>query len=218
ISRRYDSRTNHHIFSRRCNIHRLLEEAFFSEKIYKLNEDMACSMADITSDVNLLTNELRLIAQRYFLQYQEPIPCEQLVTALCDIKQAYTQFGGKCPFVVSLLYIGWDKHCDFQPCQSICSIRVLWRTEATCIGNNRAAAVSNSALALAIKILNKTMDMSELSDEKVEIASLMRENRKMVIRVLKQKEVEQPIKNHEEEEAKRKQKLGCFYFPLGLAG
>uniref|UniRef100_A0A8C0P7H7 Uncharacterized protein n=2 Tax=Canis lupus familiaris TaxID=9615 RepID=A0A8C0P7H7_CANLF len=79
----------------------------------------------------------------YFLQYQEPIPCEQLVTALCDIKQAYTQFGGKCPFVVSLLYIGWDKHCDFQPCQSICSIRVLWRTEATCIGNNRAAAVSN---------------------------------------------------------------------------
>lgn len=32
---------------------------------------------------------------RYLLQYQEPIPCEQLVTALCDIKQAYTQFGGK---------------------------------------------------------------------------------------------------------------------------
>lgn len=31
---------------------------------------------------------------RYLLQYQEPIPCEQLVTALCDIKQAYTQFGG----------------------------------------------------------------------------------------------------------------------------
>lgn len=33
-------------------------------------------------------------AYRYLLQYQEPIPCEQLVTALCDIKQAYTQFGG----------------------------------------------------------------------------------------------------------------------------
>lgn len=31
---------------------------------------------------------------RYLLQYQEPVPCEQLVTALCDIKQAYTQFGG----------------------------------------------------------------------------------------------------------------------------
>lgn len=31
---------------------------------------------------------------RYLLQYQEPMPCEQLVTVLCDIKQAYTQFGG----------------------------------------------------------------------------------------------------------------------------
>ena len=33
---------------------------------------------------------------RYVLQYQEPIPCEQLVCTLCDVKQAYTQFGGKC--------------------------------------------------------------------------------------------------------------------------
>lgn len=29
------------------------------------------------------------------LTYQEPMPCEQLVSTLCDIKQAYTQFGGK---------------------------------------------------------------------------------------------------------------------------
>ena len=33
---------------------------------------------------------------RYLLQYQEPIPCEQVVATLCDIKQAYTQFGGEC--------------------------------------------------------------------------------------------------------------------------
>ena len=32
---------------------------------------------------------------RYLLQYQEPIPCEQLVSTLCDLKQAYTQYGGK---------------------------------------------------------------------------------------------------------------------------
>lgn len=75
----------------RRNIHKLLDEVFFSEKIYKLNEwvnehglvsvptswislifnfiffilrDMACSVAGITSDANVLTNELRLIAQR----------------------------------------------------------------------------------------------------------------------------------------------------------
>uniref|UniRef100_A0A7N8X603 Proteasome subunit alpha type-4 n=1 Tax=Mastacembelus armatus TaxID=205130 RepID=A0A7N8X603_9TELE len=162
----------------RRNIHKLLDEVFFSEKIYKLNEDMACSVAGITSDANVLTNELRLIAQRYLLQYQEPIPCEQLVTALCDIKQAYTQFGGKRPFGVSLLYMGWDKHYGFQLYQSDPSGNYGgWK--ATCIGNNSAAAVSmlkqdykegemtlSSALALAVKVLNKTMDVSKLSAEK----------------------------------------------------
>lgn len=55
---------------------------------------MVCSVAGITSDANVLTNELRLIGQRYLLQYGESIPCEQLVSWLCDIKQAYTQYGG----------------------------------------------------------------------------------------------------------------------------
>ncbi|EHB08520.1 Proteasome subunit alpha type-4 [Heterocephalus glaber] len=119
----------------RLNIHKLLDEVFFSEKIYKLNEDMACSMAG-----------------------------------------------------------GW---------------------KATCIGNNSAASVSmlkqdyiegemtlKLAFSLPIKVLNKTMDVSKLSAEKVEIATLTRENEKTVIKVLKQKEVEQLIKKHEEEEAK----------------
>ena len=39
-----------------------------------------------------------LFIDRYSLQYQEPIPCEQLVSTLCDLKQAYTQFGGQFEF------------------------------------------------------------------------------------------------------------------------
>lgn len=45
--------------------------------------------------VNKIFENSFVFDTRYLLQYQEPIPCEQLVTALCDIKQAYTQFGGK---------------------------------------------------------------------------------------------------------------------------
>ena len=56
--------------------------------------------------------------QRYFYRYREPIPCEQLVSELCDIKQAYTQYGGKRPFGVSLLYMGWDSHYGYQLYQS----------------------------------------------------------------------------------------------------
>ena len=102
----------------RRNTNKLLDEVFHSEKIYKLNDDMVCSVAGITSDANLLTNELRLIGQRYKYSYGESIPCEQLVSWLCDIKQAYTQSGGKRPFGVSILYMGWDKHYGFQLYQS----------------------------------------------------------------------------------------------------
>ena len=35
------------------------------------------------------------------------MPVEQLVRALCDVKQGYTQFGGLRPYGVSLLYAGW---------------------------------------------------------------------------------------------------------------
>ena len=72
---------------------------------------------------------------RYNLQYQEPIPCENLVSNLCNIKQAYTQAGGRRPFGVSILYMGWDKNFGYQLYQSDPSGNYGgWK--ATCIGNN----------------------------------------------------------------------------------
>ncbi|XP_033749470.1 proteasome subunit alpha type-4-like [Pecten maximus] len=198
----------------RRNTNKLLDEVSYSEKIYKLHDDMACSVAGITSDANVLTNELRLSAQRYMIAYQEPMPCEQLVSSLCDLKQAYTQFGGKRPFGVSILYMGWDKHYGFQLYQSDPSGNYGgWK--ATCIGNNSANAVSmlkqeykegemtmKDGLMLAVKVLSKTLDMTKLTAEKVEIATLTRENDKTVIRILPAEEVTEHIKKHEEEEAK----------------
>lgn len=101
---------------------------------------MVCSVAGITSDANVLTNELRVIAQRFQLNYGEPMPCEQLVSYLCDIKQAYTQYGGKRPFGVSILYMGWDKHYGYQLYQSDPSGNYGgWK--ATCIGNNSSVGL-----------------------------------------------------------------------------
>ena len=68
--------------------------------------------------LNSLRFNFRLIGQRYYYRHRQPIPCEQLVSTLCDIKQAYTQYGGKRPFGVSLLYMGWDSHLGFQLYQS----------------------------------------------------------------------------------------------------
>nr|CAG4638586.1 EOG090X09LQ [Cyclestheria hislopi] len=197
----------------RRTTNKLLDEVFFSEKIYQLNADIVCSVAGITSDANVLTNELRLLSQRYLLQYGESIPCEQLVSWLCDVKQAYTQYGGKRPFGVSLLYAGWDHHYGFQLYQSDPSGNYGgWK--ATCIGNNSAAAVSmlkqeykegetnlNDALALAIRVMSKTMDATKLSPDKLELATLTRTDGKTCIKVLPVTKVKELIEEHEKKEA-----------------
>lgn len=174
------------------------------------SSDIVCSVAGITSDANVLTNELRLIAQRYELNYGEPIPVEQLVSHLCDIKQAYTQYGGKRPFGVSLLYMGWDKHYGFQLYQSDPSGNYGgWK--ATCIGNNFNAAVSMlkneltdhtsidiaKAKELAVKVLSKTLDTNKLNSERMEMATLRRVNNKTVIDIMKNTDVDCLISKHE---------------------
>lgn len=47
------------------------------------------------ADANILVNYARVSSQQYRLQYGDNMPIEQLVTKLCDLKQGYTQFGGK---------------------------------------------------------------------------------------------------------------------------
>jgi len=47
----------------RRNTNKLLDEAFHSEKIYHLNENMACSVAGITSDANVLVTTSLYIYQ-----------------------------------------------------------------------------------------------------------------------------------------------------------
>jgi len=201
----------------RRNTNKLLDEVFHSEKIYNLNENMSCSVAGLTSDANVLTNELRVIGQRYKYQYGEEIPCEHLVSYLCDIKQAYTQYGGKRPFGVSILYMGWDRHFGYQLYQSDPSGNYAgWK--ATCIGNNAATAVSQlkqeykegetslkDALDLAIKVLSKTLDMTKMSADKIEIATLQRVEGKTVIKLLTAPEMEALIKKFEDAEKEKEE-------------
>merc|ERR1712007_185237 len=197
----------------RKSTNKLLDEVFHSEKIYTINDNTACTVAGLTSDANLLTQELRLIGQRYYYSKQQLMPVEQLVSQLCDIKQAYTQYGGKRPFGVSLLYAGWDHQYGFQLYQSDPSGNYGgWK--GTCIGNNSAAAISmlkqeykegetdlNGALALAIRVMSKTMDATKLSPDKLELATLTRRDGKTVIKVLPLPEVQALIAEHEKKEA-----------------
>jgi 20S proteasome alpha/beta subunit len=147
--------------------------------VRQVDDHLACAVAGITADANILINYARLAAQRYTLTYQEPIPVEQLIINICDRKQGYTQFGGLRPFGVSFLWAGWDKNYGFQLYQSDPSGNYGgWK--ATAIGANNQAAQSilkqeykndmelGDVVKLAIKVLNKSMDSTSLTSEKCE--------------------------------------------------
>jgi 20S proteasome subunit alpha 3 len=207
----------------------LLAPAKSSEKTYKLCSHAACNVAGLTADANILIDQARLRAGRYEYQYGESIPIEQLVEHVCNYKQAYTQYGGLRPFGVAFLFAGYDTHHGFQLYQSDPSGNYSgWK--ATVIGANNQAGKSllkneygsskdstegesaeakeevelpdvNEALRLAVKVLNKTMDVQASGPEKMELFVMTLENDECVHKILNEEEVKKIIKDVEGEAA-----------------
>ncbi|TPX67888.1 hypothetical protein SpCBS45565_g03511 [Spizellomyces sp. 'palustris'] len=185
---------------------KLLEQTASSEKVYQLSDHACCAVAGITADANTLINYSRLEAQKYLFTYDEPIPVEQLVQRLCDLKQGYTQYGGLRPFGVSFLYAGYDEHFGFQLYHSDPSGNYSgWK--ATCIGANSSNAQSilkqdykeemglKEAKSLAIKVLSKTMDTTNMGSDKLEFATLHRSSGgKVIYKLYKPHEIEELLK------------------------
>lgn len=111
------------------------------------------------------------------------MPIEQLVVRICDIKQSYTQWGGLRPFGTAFLFVGYDKHQNFQLYSTDPSGNYTgWKANA--IGNNNAAANTllkeehkndqslSQGVDLALKAIVKTMDTTKPDAKKVEIMHL----------------------------------------------
>jgi len=194
---------------------KLLAPTKTSEKLYIIDDHVACAVAGLTSDANVLIAYLRRVALNYKLTFQEPQPIEQLIQRVCDLKQGYTQFGGQRPFGVSFLYAGWDRHFGFQLYQSNPSGNYGgWK--ATAIGANNQAATSllkkeykddcsiQEALELSVKVLNKTMDSVTPTPDKMEFSVLKMEKGKLVHHVMENEEVQTMLDKIIEEEKEEK--------------
>jgi 20S proteasome subunit alpha 3 len=171
---------------------KLLDIRKSTEKMYKIDDHLAVAVAGITSDANILLDYARLEAQRYTYAYKEQIPIEQLLMRVCDLKQGYTQFGGLRPFGVSFLYAGWDVHYGFQLYQSDPSGNYSgWKAKAIGANNQGAQSILKTdykddcklqdALLLAVKVLSKTMDTTTPTPEKMEFATVTRDDEGNVV-------------------------------------
>ncbi|ONK66364.1 uncharacterized protein A4U43_C06F6970 [Asparagus officinalis] len=104
---------------------KLLQTSKSTEKMYKIDDHVACAVAGIMSDANILINTARVQAQRYTFSYQEPMPVEQLVQSLCDTKQGYTQYWfSKTAFdlishFTSFLQLKLDMNDETRSCENL---------------------------------------------------------------------------------------------------
>ena len=148
-----------------------------SEKIYQLDSHLSCVVSGVTADANYLIDEARKGCQDYRYTYRDSMPIQQLITRICDLKQYYTQFGGRRPFGTSFLFAGWDKVHKFQLYSSDPSGNYAgWK--AIAIGTNNLAANSYlkqeykedlglaQGIELCLKTLLSTLDTAAPNAEK----------------------------------------------------
>lgn len=207
----------------------LLAPSKSSEKTYKLCQHAACNVAGLTADANILIDQARLRAGRYEYQYSEDIPIEQLVEHVCNYKQAYTQYGGLRPFGVAFLFAGYDQHHGFQLYQSDPSGNYSgWKATVIGANNQAGKSLLkneygaspeekddemkvegaeeetsmpdvNKALQLAVKVLNKTMDATASSPEKMELFVMSLKDGEVVHKILNTEETKKVIDEVEAE-------------------
>ena len=176
--------------------------------MYTIADHVGLVVAGITADANILINNLRIYAQDHLFRFDEPIPVEQLVRRVCDLKQSYTQFGGLRPFGIAFLYAGYDDQYGFQLYQSDPSGNYSgWKASA--IGANSQAAQSvlkseykddmtlNEAIGLALRVLAKTIDSNQINENKVDLAVLAKSGNSPVFKILSKEEVAKLVKEHE---------------------
>lgn len=78
------------------------------EKIFEVDQHIASATSGLVADARRLVDFARVTSQEEILMYSEPIDVAVLTRRICDLKQAYTQFGGARPFGAALLITGVD--------------------------------------------------------------------------------------------------------------
>ncbi|MBU0762710.1 MAG: archaeal proteasome endopeptidase complex subunit alpha [Candidatus Altiarchaeota archaeon] len=79
------------------------------EKIFQIDDHIGVATSGLVADARRLIEDARLRSQRHRLVYNEPVNVSSLTRDICDLKQAYTQYGGARPFGTALLIAGVNK-------------------------------------------------------------------------------------------------------------
>lgn len=157
------------------------------EKIFQVDEHIGAATSGLVADARRLIDYAREAAQEERFIYNAPIDVELLTRRICDLKQAYTQWGGARPFGAALLLVGVDdtgkRLFETDPSGAM----VEW--EAVAIGAKKQDAEKilekeydanmtlEDAAKLALKALSETSEKA-ITEENVNICYIDERDRK----------------------------------------
>ena len=155
---------------------KLLEHSRSSEKIYKVDSNIAVAVGGLASDANLLIDWARDYSQNYYMKYRNYTPVENLVRFIADEQQVKTIKGSNRPYGAGFLFGGWDRIYGYQLYNTEPSgVYNCWRAHA--IGQNSQNAQSlfkqyynedlsmEEAILVAVRILKKSLDKNVIKAE-----------------------------------------------------
>jgi 20S proteasome subunit alpha 3 len=196
---------------------KLLEKSKNSEKIYKIDSNIAAGVGGLAADANLLIEYAREFSQNYYYKYKSLTPVENIVRYISDVKQVKTQFGSTRPYGAGFLFAGWDKIHGYQLYNTEPSgVYNTWKAHA--IGQNYQSAQSSlkqyyedklsltDGLKLTVKVLKKTLDKNKMAGENIDIFVLQNVNGVITQKFTPAKDIDSYLKIIEQEEAEEKLK------------
>ncbi|GMP32639.1 hypothetical protein CsSME_00006308 [Camellia sinensis var. sinensis] len=129
---------------------KLLQTSTSTEKMYKIDDHVACAVAGIMSDTNILINTAQVQAQRYTYAYQEPMPDKNYGFHLCMSDPSGNYGGWKATAIGA----------NSQAAQSM--LKQDYKNDIT----------REEAVQLVLKVLSKTMDNTSLTSDKLELVEV----------------------------------------------
>jgi len=192
-----------------------LQEDRTVRKICKLDHHLCLAFAGLTADARVLVNKARIECQSYRLTVEDACEVEYIARFIAKIQQRYTQRGGRRPFGISTLIVGFDHDNTPQ----------LWQTDpsgtfsawkANAIGRN-AKTVSEfleknydektpSDEAACIKLtVQSLLEVVESGSKNIEIAVMRRDTG---LTVIPDEQVEKLVKQLLEEKEKKQAEKG----------
>jgi len=188
-----------------------LQEDRTVRKICKLDAHLCLAFAGLTADARVLVNKARVECQSYRLTVEDACSVEYIARHIARVQQRYTQRGGRRPFGISTLIVGFD--ADARP--------QLWQTDpsgtfsewkANAIGRNSKSCLeflekhyndidSKGDEAAAVKLtVQSLLEVVESGSKNIEVA-VMRKDTGLTL--LPEDEVERLVKDLLEEKERK---------------